>query len=62
MSTTAQECKNPQRDLPIGILVSLGICTILYIAVSLILTGVVPYTELNVAHPIALGIEKTVIS
>jgi APA family basic amino acid/polyamine antiporter len=59
VSTAAQECKNPQRDLPIGILGSLAICTVLYIAVSLILTGVVPYTQLNVPHPIAVGIAAT---
>jgi APA family basic amino acid/polyamine antiporter len=59
VSTAAQECKNPQRDLPIGILGSLAVCTGLYIAVSLILTGVVHYTKLSVPHPIALGIEVT---
>ncbi|MBT9584169.1 amino acid permease [bacterium] len=59
VSTAAQECKNPQRDLPIGILGSLTVCTVLYILVSLILTGVVHYTELNVAHPIAVGIKAT---
>ena len=59
VSTAAQETKNPQRDLPIGILGSLAICTLLYIAVSLILTGVVPYQQLNVPHPIALGIAAT---
>jgi basic amino acid/polyamine antiporter, APA family len=59
VSTAAQETRNPQRDLPIGILASLAICTVLYIAVSLILTGVVPYDRLNVAHPIALGVEAT---
>jgi APA family basic amino acid/polyamine antiporter len=59
VSTAAQEAKNPQRDLPIGILVSLGLCTVLYIAVSLVLTGVVPYTELSVPHPIAVGISVT---
>ena len=59
VSTAAQETRNPQRDLPIGILVSLGICTVLYIAVSLILTGVVPYQKLNVPHPIAVGVEAT---
>ena len=59
VSTAAQEAKNPQRDLPIGILVSLGVCTVLYIAVSLILTGVVPYQKLNVPHPIAVGVEAT---
>jgi APA family basic amino acid/polyamine antiporter len=59
VSTAAQETKNPQRDLPIGILGSLAVCTVLYIAVSLILTGVVPYTRLSVPHPIALGIAVT---
>jgi basic amino acid/polyamine antiporter, APA family len=59
VSTAAQETRNPQRDLPIGILVSLGICTILYIAVSMVLTGIVPFTSLNVPHPIAVGIAAT---
>ena len=59
VSTAAQETKNPQRDLPIGILGSLSVCTLLYIAVSLILTGVVHYTELGVPHPIAIGIKAT---
>jgi APA family basic amino acid/polyamine antiporter len=59
VSTTAQECKNPGRDLPIGICLSLAICTVLYILVALMLTGVVPYTQLNVPHPIAVGIEAT---
>ena len=59
VSTAAQECKNPQKDLPIGILGSLAICTVLYIAVSTILTGVVPYTQLSVPHPMAVGIEAT---
>jgi APA family basic amino acid/polyamine antiporter len=59
VSTTAQEAKNPQRDMPIGILGSLIICTILYVAVSGILTGIVPYSILNVPEPIAVGIEAT---
>ncbi len=59
VSTTAQEAKNPQRDMPIGILGSLIVCTILYILVSGILTGIVPYAQLNVAEPIAIGIEAT---
>jgi APA family basic amino acid/polyamine antiporter len=59
VSTAAQETKNPQRNLPIGILGSLAICTVLYIAVALILTGVVHYTKLSVPHPIALGIAAT---
>jgi APA family basic amino acid/polyamine antiporter len=62
VSTAAQEAKNPQRDMPIGILGSLVICTILYIAVSLTLTGLVNYRELNVAQPVALGIDATGVS
>jgi basic amino acid/polyamine antiporter, APA family len=53
VSTAAQEAKNPQRDMPIGIIGSLVICTILYMIVSAIATGVVPYQELNVPDPIA---------
>ena len=59
VSTTAQEAKNPQRDMPIGIMGSLLICTVLYILVSGILTAVVPYTSLNVADPVAVGIDAT---
>ena len=55
VSTAAQEAKNPPRDIPIGILGSLTICTILYILVSLVLTGIMPYTELNVPDPIAVA-------
>jgi APA family basic amino acid/polyamine antiporter len=62
VSTAAQEAKNPQRDMPIGILGSLVICTILYIAVSLVLTGLVSYKALNVAQPVALGIDATGVS
>lgn len=53
ISTTAEEVLHPQRDLPRGIIGSLVICTILYILVSGLLTGIVPYTELNVASPIS---------
>jgi APA family basic amino acid/polyamine antiporter len=53
VSTTAQEAKRPQRDLPIGILVSLVVCTILYIAVAAILTGMVPWQDVNIEAPIA---------
>lgn len=56
VSTAAQEARNAQRDMPIGILGSLAICTILYICVALVLTGVVKYTELNVPDPIAVAI------
>lgn len=58
ISTVAQEAKNPQRDMPIGILGSLIIVTILYISVSLVLTGMVNYTLLNVPDPIAVGIDS----
>jgi APA family basic amino acid/polyamine antiporter len=58
VSTAAQEAKNPQRDMPIGIIASLLICTVLYLTVSAIATGVVPYRELNVPHPIALVAER----
>jgi basic amino acid/polyamine antiporter, APA family len=60
VSTTAQEAKNPDRDLPIGILASLVICTILYILMALVLTGVVPYKELGVPDPVAVGIDRIV--
>jgi basic amino acid/polyamine antiporter, APA family len=56
VSTAAQECRNPQKDMPIGILGSLAICTVLYIAVALVLTGIVHYSQLNVPDPIAVGI------
>jgi APA family basic amino acid/polyamine antiporter len=60
VSTTAQEARNPQRDLPIGILGSLLICTVLYILVAVTLTGVVDYRELSVPAPIAIGINAIV--
>lgn len=57
VSTAAQEAKNPQRDMPIGILGSLGISTVLYILVAIVLTGIVSYTFLNVSDPIAVGVD-----
>ena len=60
VSTTAQEAKNPKRDLPIGILGSLVVCTILYILVAVTLTGVVNFRELGVPDPIAVGIDRIV--
>ncbi len=57
VSATAQEAKRPARDLPIGILGSLVICTILYVAVGLVLTGIVPFDRLGVPDPIAVGID-----
>jgi APA family basic amino acid/polyamine antiporter len=59
VSTAAQEAKDPQRDMPRGIMYSLVICTILYIAVALVLTGIVRYDKLNVPAPIALGVDST---
>jgi basic amino acid/polyamine antiporter, APA family len=59
VSTAAQETRNPKRDLPFGILTSLAICTVLYVAVAAALTGLVPYAELGVPHPISLGIQAT---
>jgi basic amino acid/polyamine antiporter, APA family len=53
VSTTAQEAKNPQRDLPIGIIASLVVCTILYILVACVLTGMVPWREINIEAPLA---------
>ncbi len=59
VSTAAQEAKNPQKDMPIGILGSLVICTVLYILVSGLLTAMVPYTDLNVSAPVAIAIDAT---
>jgi len=57
VSTAAQEAKNPQRDMPIGILGSLVVCTILYIIVAAVLTGMLPYTQLGTAKPVATALE-----
>lgn len=57
VSTAAEEARNPQKDLPVGIIASLGVCTIIYIAVSGLLTGIVPYTELNVSSPVAHSLQ-----
>ncbi len=58
ISTTAEECRNPQRDLPRGILYSIVICTVLYVAIALVITGMVNYSELNVGDPLAYVFEK----
>ncbi|MES2131125.1 MAG: amino acid permease [Bacteroidota bacterium] len=58
ISTTAEECKNPQRDLPRGMMYAIIICTILYIIIALVLTGMVNYSELNVGDPLAFVFEK----
>ncbi|MFM7217507.1 MAG: amino acid permease [Bacteroidota bacterium] len=62
LSTTAEECKDPQRDLPRGMMWSIIICTILYVAIALILTGMVNYQELNVGDPLAHVFHKLGIS
>jgi basic amino acid/polyamine antiporter, APA family len=59
VSTAAQEAKNPQKDMPFGILGSLVVCTILYILVGLVMTGIVPYLQLNNPAPIAVAIDAT---
>jgi len=56
VSTAAQEAKNPQKDMPVGIMGSLGISTFLYILVAIVLTGIVSYSLLNVADPVAVGV------
>jgi APA family basic amino acid/polyamine antiporter len=58
VSTAAQEAKHPQRDLPIGILGSLAVCTVLYILMALVMTGMAPYHELDVPHPVDVAVSK----
>jgi APA family basic amino acid/polyamine antiporter len=59
VSTAAQECRNPQKDMPIGMIGSLLVCTVLYIVFALVLTGMVPYTKLGTAAPLAVAIDRT---
>jgi APA family basic amino acid/polyamine antiporter len=59
VSTAAQEARNPRRDMPIGIIGSLAICTILYVAFSYVLTGMVNYKDLGVSAPVAVAIDRT---
>jgi basic amino acid/polyamine antiporter, APA family len=59
VSTCAQEARNPQKDMPVGIIGSLLVCTVLYIVVAGLLTAVVPYSMLNVADPVAIGVDAT---
>jgi APA family basic amino acid/polyamine antiporter len=59
VSTAAQEASRPSRDMPIGILGSLAICTVIYVLVAIVLLGIVPYPQLNVADPLAVGIDAT---
>ncbi len=58
VSTAAQEAKNPKRDLPIGILGSLAVCTLLYIAMAAVMTGIAHYSDLDVPHPVFVAIQK----
>lgn len=58
ISTTAEECKNPQRDLPRGMMWAIIICTVLYVIIALVLTGMVNYNDLNVGDPLAFVFEK----
>jgi len=58
ISTTAEECRNPQRDLPRGMMWAIIICTVLYIIIALVLTGMVSYNELNVGDPLAFVFQK----
>jgi amino acid transporter len=58
ISTTAEECENPQRDLPRGMMWAIIICTILYILIALVLTGIVPYHQLGVGEPLAFVFEQ----
>ena len=58
VSTAAQECEHPQRNMPLGILLSLGICTVLYCLVSFTITGIVPFDQLNDPAPIAVGADR----
>ena len=57
VSAAAEEVKNPQRNMPIGIIGSLLVCTVLYVVVSLVLTGIVPYTDLNVSDPVSYALQ-----
>lgn len=58
ISTTAEECDNPQRDLPRSMFWSLGICTVIYVVISLVLTGMIPFSKLNVGDPLALAFKE----
>jgi len=59
VSTAAQEARNPQKDMPIGIIGSLAICTVLYVLFAIVLTGMVPFTKLGVAAPVAVAVDQT---
>jgi len=57
VSTAAEEARDPQRDIPVGIIASLVICTVLYLAIALVLTGLIPWDQLNVADPLAVALQ-----
>ena len=57
VSTASEEAKNPQRDIPIGIIASLIICTLLYVAIALVLTGIIPWDKLDVPDPLAVALQ-----
>jgi len=57
VSTASEEAKNPQRDIPVGIIASLIICTVLYVAIALVLTGLIPWDKLNVPDPLAVALQ-----
>lgn len=57
VSTSAQEARNPRRDVPLALIATLVICTILYVAMSLVMTGMAPYTDLNVPHPVFVAVD-----
>ena len=59
VSTAAQEAKNPQKDMPVGIIGSLVVCTVLYVLFAIVLTGMVPFAKLGVAAPVALAVDQT---
>ncbi len=59
VSVASQEARNPQRDVPLGILGSLAICTVLYILMAYVLTGLAPYQSLNVPHPVSMALENS---
>src|SRR5206468_12053648 len=58
VSTHAEEARNPSRDVPIGIIVSLALCTVLYIAVATVLTGMVPYDKINIDAPLSAAFNE----
>jgi APA family basic amino acid/polyamine antiporter len=58
VSTAAEEARNPQRDMPMGIIASLAVCTLIYIAVTVVLTGIAPYASLNVSDPMAFALQQ----